>query len=123
MKHSLLALLFALPTFAQAAPIVCDNGQPDNDNAIQITLNQKSRSNAVDLQLWETFYKIPAAKIVKNGNSLAIVGQKLTGFAEGEKEDYTVDALLVYSPEKRTLTTTLLFDGEVNRAAEVLNCR
>lgn len=123
MKLALIALLLSAPGFAQAATLVCNNGQPDNDTSLEIKINPKSRSNTLDVQFWETTYNIPASKIVKNGNSMAIVGQKLTGSAEGETITTSVDALLIYSPKKRTLTTTFLFDGEISRAAEVLNCR
>lgn len=123
MKFLLSALLLSLPALAQAAPIVCDNGQPDNDSAFEITINPKSRSKNVVLQLWETTYEIPASAIVKNGNSIAIVGQKLTGWAEGEKGTSKVDALFVYDAKKKTMNTTLIFDGYVNRAGEALRCR
>jgi len=123
MKIALAALMLALPMVSQAAPIVCDNGQPDNDSAFSITINSKSRSKAVNLQLWETGYEVPASAIVQNGNTIAIVGKKLTGWGEGEKLTTKVDALFVYDPKAKTLNATLFFEGGLNRAGEVLNCR
>lgn len=123
MKLALVALMFALPTFAQAATIECDNGHHDDDRLVQITINPKSRSQFINLQLWETGYVIPVRKVSKNGNTIAIVGQKLKGFAEGEAIETVVDALLIYDAKAKKLNATLAFDGFVNHAAEEFTCR
>jgi hypothetical protein len=123
MKFVLAALIFALPTFAHAARLNCDNGFTEDDRLMQVKIDSKSRRNAVELQLWETTVQLPASKIVKNGNSIAVLGQKTTVYAEGTEETHVIDALLVYSPKERTLTTTIHFDGHATRAAEVLKCR
>jgi hypothetical protein len=123
MKFALVALMFALPTFAQAARLNCDNGFTDDDRLMQVKIDSKSRKNAVELQLWETTVNVPASKIVKNGNSIAVLGQKITVYAEGTEETHVIDALLVYSPKDRKLATTIHFDGQAGRGTEVLTCR
>ncbi|RZA03312.1 MAG: hypothetical protein EOP11_16165 [Proteobacteria bacterium] len=121
MKFALIALLLA-PSFAQAASIKCESGNLGDDNYFSVTINQ-TRKAAVEFGFHESSLSADASKIVKSGNVIAIVNKKLTGWAEGDRYESLVSALLVYSAKEKKLNVTLAQEGEVVQAGEVLSCR
>lgn len=120
---SLFALtLFAAHSFAQAAPVTCSVGELGEDSRFELSIS-KDRKNAVVFNFHETTYVLSRSQIVKNGNSIAVVGQKVKGTSEGTEFTEQVDALMVYNPANRTINLTLITGGFVHFAAAELQCK
>ena len=119
---SLIVMLLSASSYAQAADLQCSRGELGEDNYMQISVS-RARNGGVEFNLHETSFSASRTDFARSGSSFAVLNKELKGFAEGDAFSAKVNALLVYSPEARTMNVTLMLDGMVVAAAEEWACK
>lgn len=121
MKTTFLFLLTILMSGfeAQASVLICTAGQRGMDDRIELRIT----NTTIDLNRHESYLTASTSTALKNGNSIALLDQKVSISAEGQDSTATVSALMVFDPKNETMNVTLVVDGKTQLAAVELHCQ
>jgi hypothetical protein len=121
----LLVILATLIASAQAfatslsPALVCSDGKPGYDNFVQVTIG----ISGVQIQLHESLITATSADLKRIGTNLVIVDKLLAASAEGESTTFQTSAVLLPNAAKKTLSMTLVLNGNTIADQRTLKCK